>query len=386
MVGFVRFPCWPLLTVLAAWAILSPCAHAQGEPVQVDWQTVVQQYDVDPVSEGLVSGGMADMSDATPDPLRQVATSLVVRVPIGERWRASLRAQAAQTGDIGTDRPGIGGLDDLLVSGSYTQPLGAADLVIGLTAALPTGKETLTDDQLTTAVLLSRDVYAVPVSGYGQGLRVAPSLALAVPVADGVVVGLSGTANFYGTYTPVADMPDPYGPGPSAQTSVGVDVLLTPTSALSGDVGFTTYGTDTVGGVDQLTLGNRWSATVQYLNRFGFNEFRARLQFEERSRSTLFEPIQATGDLAASELRLRPRESFALASFRVRLREDLFATASARGSWFRETTQFDQALVGQFLLRPEVQLTDRWTLTARVQAALGDVTGVGGGLGLSADL
>ena len=379
MVGFpVSFRLFVAL-LLTAWAWSAAPGHAQRAPVEIDWRATAQQYDLE-------SDGPAGFDVNDPDPLRQVATSLSVRVPIGERWRFGLRAQAAQTGDLGTDLSGIRGLDDLGLSGYYTQPLGDVDLVLGVDASVPIGKETLSSEQLTTAVALSRDVYAFPMPGYGQGMRVAPSLSLTIPVAEGVMLGLSGSARFYGTYTPLDNMPDPYAPGASSTTAVGLDVLLSPTSALSGDVEYAMYDTDTVGGVDQLELGNRWSATVRYINRFGFNEFRAALQFEERSESTVFEPIAATGGVVSTDLRLRPRESFAQTSLRLRLAQRFYTTVGAKGSWYRETTRFDSAIVGRFRLRPEVLLTDGWTLTSQVQAAVGDVSGIGGGLGLSVDL
>lgn len=379
MVGFSAPFRLFVLVLFAVWGLSAAPVHAQRAPVEIDWRATAQQYDLE-------TDGPAGFDISDPDPLRQVATSLSVRAPIGERWRFGLRAQAAQTGDLGTDLPGIEGLDDLGLSGYYTQPLGDVDLVLGVDASIPIGKETLSSEQLATAVALSRDVYAFSMPSYGQGVRVVPSLSLTIPVAEGVMLGISGSARFYGTYTPVNNMPDPYAPGASTTTTVGLDVLLTPTSALSGDVEYAMYDTDTVGGVDQLELGNRWSATVRYINRFSFNEFRATVQFEERSKSTVFEPIAATGSVVSSDLRLRPRESFASSSLRLRLAQRFYTTLTARGSWFRETTRFDSALVGRFRLRPEVLLSDRWTLTSHVQADVGDVSGIGGGLGLSVDL
>jgi hypothetical protein len=213
---------------------------------------------------------------------------------------------------------------------------------------------------------------------------VAPRLAAVVPLSDAVVIGATATGRFFRGYVPRADMTDPYVPGASLRLGLGADLRLTPTSALSGDVAATTYGTDTVGGRRQLTLGSALTATVQYLNRFDFNRFRVVAQYQTRRPSTFYAGSQNA--TSVTDLRVRPRESFAQAGLRVRLVPDLYGTVRLRGSLFRATSRQPRLWAGRLVLRPAWTLAERWTVSGRLRATLGNLRGIGGGLGLSVAL
>ncbi len=312
--------------------------------------------------------------------LTEVATEVDVRVPVGDRWAFRLLGRAAQTG--GDDVKRLRGFDDVRLSGSYTHSIGESDLIAGLDATLPTGKQKLTPDQFATASLLSRDLYDFYVSGFGQGLQVAPRLAAIIPLRDDLVVGTTITGRYFDGYTPQAGMPDEYVPGNALRIAAGADFRLTETSAVSGDLAFTTYGTDTMGGEKQLTLGSQWSLTTQYLNRFGHNRVRAIIRYQGRQPSTVY-AVRRFGLTGPTDLRVRPRESFVQASGRMRLIPELYTTLRLRGSLFRETSRFGEARVGRVLLRPEWTISDRWTVAARLSGSFGDVQGLGGGLDVS---
>lgn len=332
---------------------------AQGRPPEVTIRTLGQQ----------VSTGAGSLSE--------VVTEVGARVPIRDQFSVQFLGRAAQASGEGFER--VRGLDDVQLSASYTRSIGENDLVAGLSAALPTGKQDLTPDQFATASTLSRDRFDFYVSGFGQGVQVAPRLSFIAPLRDDLVVGATMTGRYLGGYTPQSGMPDAYVPGNALRTAVGADLRLTQTSAISGDLAFTTYGTDTMGGQKQLALGNQWSLTAQYLNRFGYNRVRAVARYQGRQQSTVFAARRA-GLSDPSDLRVRPRESFVQAGARVRLVPDVYATVRGRGSLFRETARFSGAWVGRLLLRPEWAVTDRWTVAARLSGSFGDVQGLGGGL------
>lgn len=295
-------------------------------------------------------------------------------IPLRENLQLSLRGSfASATGD---ELETVSGLSDAQASLSYVRQVGEGSVIVSAGVNAPIGKQELTLDEFTTATLLSQNVFDFRVPGFGQGLGLATGATWAVPVGEDVVLGLGGSFRYQGGYTPLEGMASNYNPGNEVLVTGGLDYRLNRTSALSGDVSITLYGTDQVGDVDQFEAGNKLSATVQYRRDQGYNTLRVLARYEGREKSTL----PAVGSGSAQELQLLPSEGVLRGSFQTRLSDSVDLELWAGGRMFGETDVFEQKVLAVVGLMPQWEASDGLTLAPRFAYTGGDITGLEGGL------
>lgn len=295
-------------------------------------------------------------------------------VPLRQNVQLSLRASMASAG--GDNLEQVTGLGDVQASLSYARPVGDGSIILSAGANLPSGKQELTLDEFRTVALLSRDFYSFRVPSFGQGLNVATGATWAFPVGEDVMLGLGGSFQLRGGYTPLQGMDDEYEPGNEVVLTGGLDYRLSRTSALSGDFAFTLYGTDMVGGVEQFEAGNKISATVQYLLEQGFSTFRLIGRYEGRGKSS----IPAVAGAQGRALQTLPSQGTARASYQVRLNDALNLGLWAEGHLFEETDVYDSQTLVRLGVSPAWNMGHGVTLAPRAAVTVGSFTGGEGGL------
>ena len=294
-------------------------------------------------------------------------------IPLLESLQLNLRGSVASvSGDNVEDLSGLG---DVQASLSYAQEVGDGSLILSLGANLPTGKRELTVGEFQTATVLSQNYYAFQVPTFGQGFNIATGATWAIPVSDNVTVGLGGSYQRRGGYAPIEGMAEDYNPGDEFIVTGGLDYGVTQTSALSADVSFTAYGTDTVGDTDQFEAGNKIAGRLQYLYQSGFNSVRVLARYESRDKST----IPATA--AAQELQVLPSQGA------FRLSYDRRIGSFTLGLWgdgrlFGETEAYDSQTLFRLGVAPAFSAGSNVVLMPRAAATFGDLTGVQAGLTL----
>jgi len=317
--------------------------------------------------------------------LTQWSLPLRAAVPLSQSFHLRLAATVASadlsgTGDgtvIPTDPERVTGLTDLQTELSYMREVGAGSVILNVGVNIPTGKDKLTLAEFATVTLLSQNIYDFRAPGFGQGLGVRTGASWAVPVGERVVVGLGGSFQVQGGYTPVQGMAEEYTPGNEVLLTGGLDVQLTPRSALSGDVAVTVYGTDTLGDVDQFEAGNQVAGSLQYLREWGFNRLQMRARYASREKSSL-----ASVGSAAQDVRLQvlPSQGSLRAGYDTRLTEGVRLRLTASGRWYEETALLDATAVGRVGVEPQFTLTDTVVLAPRAAVSVGGYTGIEGGM------
>lgn len=362
---FISTARWAASALLSLAAILPAQGQqapltmgSEEEPVRIAIEPLYQQY-----SSGEVS-------------LRQRSLRLSLSAPLTDRLSMFALGQAASATGDNLDR--VRGLDDPRVGLRYTRRFGETSLQVATTAGVPTGTDQLRPDAFDTAAELSEDLFSFRVPSFGQGLSVSPRLSLAVPLGESVALGLGGSYQYQGGYEPVANMTGEYTPGDAWTVTGGLDIRLSPTTALSGDISYTRYATDTVGDRNRFEAGDRLAATLQFLDRFGFNQFRVVVQLKDR------DPSQLYGQDAQSPrtARVLPRQALVRLSLRPRVTESVYLGVRIGGRHFRDTDRYDEQTAGTASVRPELRLSDTVRLTGRAAFTFIDVQGLEGGLGL----
>lgn len=346
-------------------------AHAQGggdaadaltsqeRPVRIIFRPTYQQFEQDDQA------------------IRQWSAPLVAVVPFGESWQVSVRGSGASAG--GDDLQTLSGLTDIRAALSYTQPVGDGSLILTANVNAPTGKEELTPEEFSTARLLSRNFYRFRVPGFGQGLGAGTGVTWAIPVSESVVIGIGGAFRYNGGYTPTAGQQAEYNPGEETRITGGLDVRLSPMSALSADATLYLYGTDTVGGAERFKAGNQVSARLQYLRRGDRHTVRIVAEYRNQEKSTL--PLREGDDRA---LQVLPTRGTLRGQYTVGVAEEIDLQFSAAGRWYGETTAYESQTLVTIGLAPRFSIGEAFTIAPEAAYTAGTIMGLEGGVGLTA--
>jgi hypothetical protein len=344
--------------------LIAPVVRAQDayigsapRPIRISTGAVYQQY-----------------SDAD-SRLQQVSFPVTAFVPVSRPLALSFSASPALAS--GEDVASLSGLSDAQIALSYYQRMGAASAVLSLSANLPSGKRTLTQEEFETSALLSQNFYGFRLPVFGQGLNLSPGLTFAFPAGDQAVIGIGASYQYRGSFEPLVDMAEAFKPGDEILITGGGDVRLGAAWALSADVTYTLYQADQLGDVDVYETGDQLAVSIQALGNLGTNQLRMFGRFRNKGKSTL--PVAGVSVQAP---RTEPTQGRILLSYRVRVLETVYATLIAQGRYFEATdlfdarTLFDVGAGQEFVLTPEVSLTSRFVYT------FGSFPGVeiGGGL------
>ena len=158
-----------------------------------------------------------------PETISELAIPGFVTIPAGSRLTVDVgtayaRAQVAS----GALRSDVAGLTDTQLRGNFT--LGDDFVVLTAGVNLPTGRSSISLDQLAAAGRIGNDFLDFPVSNMGTGLAATGGVAIARPVGEWSV-GAGVAVRRSATYEPF-DIPDEsfrYQPGNEVRARVGAD-------------------------------------------------------------------------------------------------------------------------------------------------------------------
>ena len=171
-----------------------------------------------------------------------------VTIDIGTAW-ASARVEAGAT------RSTIAGLTDTQVRASWT--LGSDAVVLTAGMNLPTGRSTVTEEQIDAAGLIGNDFLAFPISNMGTGFGGTGGIAAARPVGAWNL-GIGGSLRYSARYEPfeIGGQRAQYEPGNEYRVRAGADRALLG-GRLSLGATLSMFGADAAGGTT-YSSGNRY--------------------------------------------------------------------------------------------------------------------------------
>ena len=163
------------------------------------------------------------LSAPADESISELALPVYVTIPAGSRLSFDVgTAYARARVTSGAERSEISGLTDTQIRGSYT--LGRDFVVLTVGVSLPTGKSSVTLEQLAAAGRIGSDFLAFPISNMGTGLAVTGGVAVAQPIGDWSV-GAGVSVRRSRAYEPF-DLPDEtfrYQPGNEFRGRIGAD-------------------------------------------------------------------------------------------------------------------------------------------------------------------
>lgn len=189
--------------------------------------------------------------------ISELAVPLTVTVPVADRLDVEIgTAWASSVVTVGGARSTLSGLTDTQLRANYSLAGDAVVLTAGLN--LPTGRSTVTEDEILAAGQIGSDFFAFPVSSLGTGFGGTGGIAAARTVGSwNVGAGLS--LRYSGAYEPFRLTGEPaihYQPGNEYRFRVGGDRPLLD-GRLALGLSYSTFGHD-VSGPYTYSTGDRY--------------------------------------------------------------------------------------------------------------------------------
>jgi len=293
----------------------------------------------------------------------ELTIPVTVFLPLGRNASLNLRGNGA--GADGKNLERLSGLTDVQAALNYRLEWGRSRLLLSLGAGLPSGKKELTNEEYTTAFLLSQNIFRFQAPSFGQGLNVAPGLSLALPLGDSFVIGVGGSYQIKGAYRPLASFSEDYDPGDE-------------TTYVSADAIYTLYGKDTLGEDEVFRSGEKLVVSGQVRSFFGSHELWLLGRFRSRAKSEI--PIN--GLLIEEADKTIPNQIEVMGHVRLRASRVVSLRLLGEGRFFDATTTTESLQLFGVGIGPEFKLSEAVLLPLRFKYYTGDYTGAEAALGL----
>ncbi|CAN5773029.1 hypothetical protein BH11GEM1_BH11GEM1_11110 [soil metagenome] len=221
------------------------------------------------------------LKSPTNETISELAVPVFVSMPFGSSFTFDVgtsytRARVSTAKAVSE----INGLTDTQLRGNLT--LGSDFVVLTAGVNLPTGRSSVTLDELTAAGRIGSDFLAFPISNMGTGLAATGGIAIARPLGDWNI-GFGGAVRHSSTYDPfiVPGQTLRFTPGDEYRARIGVDRGVS-NGQLSLGLTYSAFGSDAAG-ESVYNTGNRVIAQAALTNSFsgtdvtlaGYNVFRA---------------------------------------------------------------------------------------------------------------
>ncbi len=341
----------------------APTLMAQTPPSLTSQQPPIQ-VSVQPVYQSVTDNGQT---------VTQWSTRMSAVIPVLRTLQFNLQTSAA--GLDGDGMNALQGIDDVRLGVMYARALPLGSIVASTDVSLPTGKRELTAGEWQTAVFASQNVYGFRVSGYGQGLNVEPRITWAVSANDNIMLGIGASYHYRGAYMPTTTLDGDYDPGDEIEVFGGGDVRMGEHNAVSADLSFTRFGTDTVDGTRQYEARYKVAGTLRYLYQQDFSSVRVIGRLQHWPESRIYVATLGVGaDPVFSDQQVVPSEWSFRATGSTRVVQWLDLRGTLAGHRFNETAVQDMTMVGTARLHPTVHLPGDVYLTPSVGYSLGRIT------------
>ncbi len=172
---------------------------------------------------------------------------------------------AATGGDLNS----ISGFSDTRISVKHN--FSKYNLVLTAGVNIPSGKTKLSTDQFETLRFIGQDLFGMRTPNFGQGTNFILGASWVHELSDNYVVGLGLSYQVKSQYQPLKDFIDKYTPSNEISVTGGLDVKISNTQTVTGDIISVFYGSDKINGKEVFSSGYRMIFDLLYKQYFGFN-------------------------------------------------------------------------------------------------------------------
>ncbi len=309
--------------------------------------------------------------------IHELSTLLGVELLILPELRANVGVSRAVAGADGLDE--ISGLTDVQLGIDYVIDLDESQVIVNLGATLPTGTSQFseTEFELTSQLNLSQYNFRVPY--FGQGGSLAPGIAYVSTLSDAVVISLGASYRVRGTFEPITGLAEDYHWGNEWLFTFGAEGHVGKTLTVSGDVTYTQFDDDKVGGAVAFSEGSHVLARMALKKEMKSKEAR----LIARYRKIMNNRQVADLGLIALGVNVFPDLFNMALHYKFRSTKRISATVIAESIWYDDDVIFEKLQIFGISVAPVITITPAITLPLNVQYKLGDLDGLELGAGLS---
>ena len=260
---------------------------------------------------------------------------------------------------VGGDLNNLNGLSDSQIS--LKQHITKYNLIINAGINLPSGKTKLSANQFETERFISQDLFGMHTPNFGQGTNVILGLSWIHQLSDNYVAGLGASYQIKTEYQPLGDFSEKYKPANEISFTGGLDIRLSNTQTLTGDIMGVFYGNDKINGNDVFSSGSRTVFDVVYKQYFGFNGFSAMLLYSIVSEKYFEDNIFSNNVASAVEsLKLNPNKFYIGANFKQRISSEYSFNYGIFTSIYEKTASFfSNYIVYGISVNPNIQISPK---------------------------
>lgn len=218
--------------------------------------TVMPVYENWSVNDSTKFSEFSSIISAGYNPLEYTAVGLVTRY-------------ASANTSVGNFNSDLNGLSDLQLF--VKQKLPDENLTFNAGVNIPSGKTKLSATEFAVSQVISQELFGLRTPSFGQGFNAFVGATWLHPVSDEVVIGAGLSYQLKSEYQPLKDLSDKYTPSNEVSLTAGLDIKLSETQTVSGDLTGIFYGSDKLNGEEVFSSGNRIVFTSMYRQFFGFD-------------------------------------------------------------------------------------------------------------------
>jgi len=228
---------------------------------------------------------------------------------------------------------------------------------------LPTGKEGLTEQEFMSASVLSLDQFKFRMPSLGQGLNITVGIGWAGVLSDVLAVGLGGSYQSKGGYSPLAELEEEYDPGSEVTITGGLDYQIDATAILSADILYSMYNSDKVGSTVVFEAGNKFGLNVKLAKQMGFNLLKLAVKYRTRAKNYM-----AYGGVLYPEVEKSSPQLIELeGSFRFSVQSRFFVALLGDIRWYEKTSIHDGMMLYGAGAAPEFVINDDVSIPLRLE-------------------
>ncbi len=275
---------------------------------------------------------------------------------------------------VGGDLNNLNGLSDSQIS--LRQSFSKYNLVTNAGINLPSGKTKLSAAQFETVRFISQDLFGMRTPNFGQGANIILGVSWIHQLSDNYVAGLGASYQIKTEYQPLSDFSDKYKPANEISITGGLDIKLSDTQTLTGDIMSVFFGNDKVNGNEVFSSGNMTVLDAVYKQYFGFNGLSAVLLYSIISEKYFEDNIfsnSITSTLAS--LKLNPNKFYIGVNFNQRFSSKYSLTYSIFTSIYEKTASFfsDYTVYG-FNINPNIKISSEFSIPVILKYSRGSAS------------
>ncbi len=176
---------------------------------------------------------------------------------------------ASASTSLGSMNSDLSGLSDLQLF--VNQKLPDENLSFDAGVNIPSGKTKLNSTEFAVSQVVSQELFGLKTSNFGQGLNAFIGATWLNPLSDEVVIGAGVSYQFKSEYQPLNIENYKYTPSNEVSLTAGLDLKLSETQTVSGDIIGIFYGSDKLNGKEIFSSGNRIIFNSMYRQFFGYD-------------------------------------------------------------------------------------------------------------------